>query len=108
MVGRRDKAPFLRTVLVVEKILGTPLLTPFSCQALVHRDPVKPRRDLCLAAKPAQVPVRRDKSLLTGIAGIVLASEHPKAESEYLSLPPANDLSECLRIVSNRLLDKLF
>jgi hypothetical protein len=108
MVRCRDERPFLGAVVIIEKILRACLLPPLGCQALVHRDPVQPRRYLCLAAKPAQVPVSRDEGLLTRVAGIVLASEHTEAESEYLSLPTTDDLSECLRVRSYRLLDQLF
>src|SRR5688500_1888865 len=105
---RNYKGTIFSPGLFVDKILGTRFYSPLRRQALIDGDAMKPRRDLRLTAEIRYVAIRRDKRFLSGVAGIVLASEHTEAEREYLPLPPFNDFAESLRISRNGELDKLF
>jgi tRNA-binding protein len=69
---------------------------------------MQPGRNSCLAAKIGQVAVGRNKCLLGGITGVVLAAEHTETESENFSLPPSNDFAEGIWIFPYCPFDKLF
>ena len=62
-------------LLVFQCRLASNLRASLSRNALVHGDPVQPRRNLRVAAKPAQVAKSREKSLLGGVASVFHAAE---------------------------------
>src|SRR5258706_12965209 len=104
---RRNECPFFRPVLITEEILSPRLLAALGCQTLVDGYAVQPGRNLGLAAKVRNIAIGGDKSLLRGVAGVVLATEHTKAESEDFPLPPSNDFAEGIWVLRYCQFDKL-
>src|ERR1043166_1919475 len=68
---------------------------------------MQPRRDFCFATKPAQIPRRGEKSLLSRVAGVLFAPEHAKRQRKNAPLPATHNLTERLWVARQRAFNHL-
>lgn len=92
----------------VESALTSNFRPALARNALIDSDTVQPGRNLCFAAKPAQIAKRRQKGLLRGVARIFFAAEHAKGKRENASLPARYDFAESLCVARQGTLHDLF
>src|SRR5215475_11128234 len=73
----------------------------------VQSDPVEPGGELGFAAKLAQVPKRRQKSLLANVARVLVASEHAQRQPVNRPLPSSHQQAKCVGLTGECPLDDL-
>src|SRR5690606_21649155 len=105
-LGRRDEHLFVLAGFFVNKVFRAAFLFTLYGKALVDRNSMQPRRNLCIAAKTRDVPVGRNERFLSGIACVVFFAEHTETEREYLSLPAPHYGAESVRFLSGRKFDQ--
>src|SRR6185369_3528528 len=94
----RGKASGISFLSVIKCRLTSHFRASLPRNALVHRYPVQPGRNLSLAAEAAQIPKSGEKGLLSGVAGVFLTAEHAVSKRKDTSLPAPYNLAESLRI----------
>ena len=87
---------------------GRPPLAANPVAAQIERDPIQPRRELRLPAKPGKRAKGTEKGLLTHVARVFFASNRAVREREDGAFPPQNELVEAVGIAANGFRDELF